>query len=57
MESALRDRYDGWDTPRAQAMLNSDLQTIFDRILADGIEPHPRSGRQEMLENYVNRFV
>ncbi|SEF81023.1 xylose isomerase [Jhaorihella thermophila] len=57
LESALRDRYDGWDTPRAQAMLNSDLQTIFDRILADGIEPHPRSGRQEMLENYVNRFV
>lgn len=57
LEAALRERYGGWDTPRAQAMLNSDLDTLFQQVLAGGIDPQPRSGRQERLENYVNRFV
>ena len=26
-------------------------------VLSEEIEPQPRSGRQERLENYVNRFV
>ncbi|MEX0317380.1 MAG: xylose isomerase [Ruegeria sp.] len=57
LDAALAERYAGWDTPEAQAMLTSDLGTISDRVLAKGINPEPRSGRQEMLENYVNRFV
>lgn len=57
LDAALAERYARWDTPEAQAMLNSDLGTISDRVLAKGINPEPRSGRQEMLENYVNRFV
>ena len=57
LEDALKERYAGWDTPEARAMLNSDLDTIFDKVNAGAIAPSPRSGRQEILENYVNRFV
>ncbi|SNS17264.1 xylose isomerase [Antarctobacter heliothermus] len=57
LETALTDRYAGWDAPGAQAMLDSDLGAIQARVLAEGINPEPRSGRQERLENWVNRFV
>ena len=57
LEDALRDRYAGWETDSAKAMLDSDLESITAQVLADGISPEPRSGRQEILENYVNRFV
>jgi xylose isomerase len=57
LERALAERYAGWGTQEAQAMLSSDLATVEARVLRDGINPLPRSGRQEVLENYVNRFV
>lgn len=57
IEDALKARYAGWDRDEAQAMLKSDLATISERVLGHGIEPQPRSGRQEILENYVSRFV
>jgi xylose isomerase len=57
LESALQQRYAGWETPEAKAMLDSDLTSITERVLAEGITPDPRSGRQEALENYVNKFV
>jgi xylose isomerase len=53
----LAERYAGWDKPEAQAMLTSDLATIAERVDREGLEPRPRSGRQERLENWVNRFV
>jgi xylose isomerase len=57
LEAALKDRYAGWQTDRAKAMLNSDLASLQAQVLAEGINPAPRSGRQEVLENHVNRFV
>ncbi len=57
LETALSDRYAGWQKPGAKDMLSSDLETITQRVLSEGIAPQPRSGRQEALENYVNRFV
>ena len=57
LEDALKDRYAGWETPAAKGMLESDLATITDRVLSEGINPEPKSGRQEILENYVNRFI
>jgi xylose isomerase len=50
-------RYAGWDAPAAQAMLKGDLAAAAARVEAEGIEPEPRSGKQERLENLVNRFV
>ena len=57
LEALRAERYAGWDTPEAQAMLESDLARIANRLESDGVDPQPRSGRQERLENIVNRFV
>ena len=57
LERAVCERYAGWDSDAARAMLTSDLASIAQRVLDDGITPEPVSGRQERLENYVNRFV
>ena len=35
----------------------ADLAAIAERVERDGLDPQPRSGRQERLENWVNRFV
>ena len=57
LEDALSERYAGWNTADAKAMLESDLGSISDRVLNESINPEPKSGQQEILENYVNRFV
>jgi xylose isomerase len=52
-------RYAGWQSDEARAMLDGErsLDQIAARVEADCINPGPRSGRQEYLENVVNRFV
>lgn len=57
LEQALTERYSGWDSADNQAMLTMGLDDIEARVRRDNINPTPRSGRQEILENYVNRFV
>lgn len=59
LEAARRDRYAGWQRPDARAMLAPDatLRGIADKAVADGLNPQPVSGRQEILENLVNRYV
>ena len=55
----LEDRYAGWNDPEAQAMLKGErtLEDIAKRVEEENIDPKPRSGRQEYLENLINRFV
>lgn len=57
LEDARRERYAGWDTDAGQALLSSDLASIQAKVLAEDINPEPRSGRQERLENLVNRYL
>ncbi|GGK39589.1 xylose isomerase [Salinarimonas ramus] len=57
LERMRAERYAGWDRPDAKAMLTSDLASIAARVEAENLDPQPRSGRQERLENWVNRFV
>ena len=59
LSGPLADRYAGWDNAEAQAMLSGKrtLEDISARVLSEGIEPQPGSGRQEWLENVVNRYV
>jgi len=57
LEAPRRARYADWDAPEAQAMLTSDLATIAARVESGAVDPTPRSGRQEILENVVNRYV
>ncbi|MEL7098334.1 MAG: xylose isomerase [Pseudomonadota bacterium] len=53
----LSERYAGWDTKEGQAIATADLESLFADVFAGDITPAPRSGRQEILENYVSRFV
>ncbi|WP_320141115.1 xylose isomerase [uncultured Cohaesibacter sp.] len=58
LESALKERYADWDKDVNKDMLaNGTLESISERVLKDDINPEPRSGKQEKLENLVNRFV
>ncbi|KQI72910.1 xylose isomerase [Loktanella sp. 5RATIMAR09] len=57
LEAARDARYAGWDTAEGKALMNSDLDAITAKVLADGTNPEPRSGRQERLENLVNRYL
>jgi len=57
LESMRKARYAGWDTAEGKALLQSDLATIAEKVVSSGMDPQPRSGQQEVLENIVNRFV
>ncbi len=58
LEKALTERYADWDTDVNRDMLaKGSLESITERVLNEDINPLPRSGRQEILENLVNRFV
>ncbi len=58
LEKARSERYSGWDGPLGQRMLSGDMG--LDELagyIENGVEPEPRSGRQERLENLVSYFV
>jgi xylose isomerase len=59
LSDPLEARYAGWNGDEAQAMLGgkSSLEEIAQRVERDAISPQPVSGRQEALENIVNRYV
>ncbi len=57
LEQALAERYAGWDTEAARAMLDGDLASAAARVTEEGLDPEPRSGRQERLEMLVNRYL
>lgn len=59
LETMRDERYAGWEQQDAQAMLagKRTLDEIAQWVEAGDINPAPRSGRQEMLENIVNRYV
>ena len=54
----LADRYAGWDAPEGRAVLagQRSLAAVADAALATEA-PQPRSGRQEILEGVVNRYI
>jgi xylose isomerase len=57
LERLRAERYTGWDSAAAQAMLAGRLEDLEARVIGQDLRPEPRSGRQERLENLVNRFV
>jgi xylose isomerase len=52
-------RYAGWSGNFGSAMLSGELSMaqISDQVLSQQLEPQPSSGRQELLENLVNRYI
>lgn len=58
LEAAVSTRYAGWDLPAGQDILagRKSLGALADEALAANTDADPVSGRQEYLENLVNRF-
>jgi xylose isomerase len=58
-DTLREERYAGWNAPEAQAMLKSGatLDSIAARVAKHRIEPKPKSGRQEFLENLLGRYL
>ena len=56
---ALTKRYAKWDEPQNKAMLEGreSLDKIAARVLKSGLDPQPKSGRQEYLENIFNTYL
>jgi len=59
LEKFVADRYAGWDSEEAKAILagKSSLEELASSTLDRGIEPAPRSGKQEFLEQLVNEYL
>ena len=52
-------RYEGWDSEKPSNILSgaTSLSEIYDNVKNQNINPKPKSGKQEYLENIVNRFL
>lgn len=59
LDTFVEDRYSGWNSAEAQKMLTGQysLADIESYVEQADVNPDPKSGRQEYLENVVNRFV
>lgn len=58
-DALLSKRYAGWNSAEAQAMFKGErsLDAIEKKALADNLNPQPRSGRQEEIENLLMRSI
>jgi xylose isomerase len=52
-------RYAGWNEGEAKKMLEGgySLEGIEEYVRKGDVNPEPRSGKQERLENLVNRYM
>lgn len=59
LEAARDGRYAGWDGPLGSSILQggASLSDLEQKVAAGTINPRPVSGRQEQLENLVNRTL
>ena len=56
LDAARKERYAGWEGEIGQAVAKGSLAAIADLALSKDLNPKPRSGGQERLENLINRF-
>jgi xylose isomerase len=59
LDKFIDDRYCGWDDAYSQRVLKGEvsLEELAAKVEKEDVNPQPVSGRQEYLENLVNRFV
>jgi len=55
----INDRYSDWDGELGKYIHNKDssLDSIHQRVIDNDIDPKTRSGRQEYLENIINKYL
>ncbi|WP_108461799.1 xylose isomerase [Devosia naphthalenivorans] len=58
-DKVVDERYAGWNAGLGKDILDGKLSLadVAAKVDADNINPQPRSGQQEYLENLINRFV
>ena len=58
LDAFVRERYSGWERPFGREILDGkrSLAELADEARVRELDPKPRSGGQERLENLVNRF-
>ncbi len=59
LQKFVDDRYSGWDKPFGKDILagKKSLDDLAAHVAEKGLDPQPKSGRQEYLESLVNRFT
>ncbi len=59
LEGAVEARYAKWSHPANRTMLagKESLDAIAERVHRSGLEPEPKSGRQEYLESLLNTYL
>ena len=56
LDAIRADRYKGWDSGFGSDIASRDLAGIADLAIERNIDPRPRSGQQERIENLINRI-
>jgi len=58
-DKIVDERYAGWQSAEGQAILKGErsLDDLAARVEKENLNPQPKSGQQEYLENLINRFV
>jgi xylose isomerase len=59
LQRLREERYAGWSGELGRSILAGEapIEVLATRVLAGEIDPHPVSGRQELLENVVNQSI
>ena len=59
LSNYISKRYNGWNEELGQIIHDkkTDFETLQKFILEKNIEPRPKSGQQEMLENLLNSYI
>jgi len=55
----VKERYAGWQGELGRAILDGKmtLEAVSDGAVAESITSQPRSGRQELIENLLGRYL
>jgi xylose isomerase len=59
LEAAVKERYAGWSGPLGKEILSgkATLESLSAHVLEKNVDVGPVSGRQEALENLLNRYL
>ena len=55
----VEDRYSNWSNELGLYIhdKNNDLESIANKVINEKLEPEPKSGQQELLENIINKYL
>ncbi|MBN9023079.1 MAG: xylose isomerase, partial [Rhizobiales bacterium] len=59
LDGFIAERYAGWDGKEGKAILagKRSLDDLSDYVLKKGLDPQPKSGKQEHLERLLNDYL